>query len=200
MNKKEKFIIGILLAIIGGTLVITSLVFGIIRVAKGLYTDVASFPVEMSMQKGEKGVGIFTAGKDEIFSFWLKVPDRKIEKQDFNLSISLQDETRETTATWKNNFSFGYMRNSYGEGQYYRLGTHRFNSDFRGKISYVCSGSWIPPYNGTIVARKVTKIIIPLKHINVCLLGALVSLIGIFATLKNKDYLLEINNNSHKSI
>ncbi len=191
MNPKEKFILSIFVVIIGGTLLITSLVFGIISVSGGLYDDVYTFPVQLSLQNEPSIAGTFSARSEEVYSFWLKVPDRRIENKDFQLSVIIDDLASRTQTTWHNDFTFGYVRNSSGQGQYYQLGTHRFNTDFFGSLNYTAYGKWVAPYNAYLVIRKVKSLQWPKVQILLFIIGFIVILQGITSLQKNLKHMCD---------
>ena len=185
MTPKEKFILGIFVTIAGGTLLITSLVFGIISMTNGLYEDVYTFPVRLSLKNNQDIAGTFNAKADEVFSFWLKVPDRRIENKDFQLSVIIDDLGSRGQTTWHSDFTFGYLRNSSGQGQYYQLGTHRFNKEFFGSLNYIAHGQWVAPYNAYLVIRRVKSLKWPKIQIILFAIGFIVLFQGINSLQKN---------------
>ncbi len=191
MCSKEKFILGIFVTIAGGTLLITSLVFGIISITNGLYEDVYTFPVRLSLKNNQDIAGTFSAKADQVFSFWLKVPDRRIENKDFQLSVIIDDLASSAQTTWHSDFTFGYLRNSSGQGQYYQLGTHRFNKDFYGSLNYIAHGQWVAPYNAYLVIRKVKSLQWPKIQILLFAIGFIVLIQGINCLQKNLKCMCE---------
>ena len=179
MRPKEKFILGTFITIAGGTLLITSLVFGIISITSGLYEDVYTYPVLLSVKNQQDIAGTFSAQEDQILSFWLKVPDRRIENKNFKLSINIEGYITHSQKSWQSDFTFGYLRNSSGQGQYYQLGTHRFSKDFYGSLSYTAHGKWVAPYNAYLVVRKIKSLQWPKIQTLFFALGFLVLLLGI---------------------
>ena len=171
MTPKEKFILAIFVTIAGGTLLITSLVFGIFSISNGLHEDVHTFPIRLSVKNTENAAGTFRARKDEVFSFWLKVPDRRIENKNFQLKVIIDDLTSPAQTTWQSDFTFGYLRSSSWQGQYYQLGTHRFNSDFLGSLNYTANGKWLAPYNAYLVIRRVKSLKWPKLHLILFVIG-----------------------------
>lgn len=190
MYKKERFVIGIMLAIIGGTIMITSLVFGIIKFANNRYDDIYTFTVKLTGQKKDSFCGSFFARKKEELSFWLKVPDRRIENRDFQLGINISDREKSIDTSWKNDFKFGYWRNSSGQGQYYHLGTYVFETNFMGSLCYKTSGTWTAPYNGALVVRRKHPMEAPYKDIVFFFTGMLFITLGLEAIAKNKKYVI----------
>lgn len=185
MTPKEKFILAIFVTIAGGTLLITSLAFGIISITNGLYEDIYTFPIRLSLKDDQKIAGIFSAKNDEVYSFWLKVPDRRIENKDFQLKVTIKDFASRSQTTWESNFTFGYLRNSSGQGQYYQLGNQRFSSDFYGSLNYSAQGKWVAPYNAYMVIRKVKSLQWPKSQLIFFLIGFIVLSKGINSLQKN---------------
>ncbi|MCK5534189.1 hypothetical protein KAI68_03660 [bacterium] len=185
MNKK-KFILGIFITVLGGVIMIVSMVLGIVTVAKGLYEDVYVFPVTLSISTENLKTNSFTAKKGKGFSLWLKVPDRRMENKDFQISGSFINQKAEVIGDFKENFKLGYLRNSFGRGQYYKLGVCRFERDFQGWINYTIGGKWSPPYNGFLVIRQRKSFSFPVREIGVFGVGILLFIIGVGTVVKNR--------------
>lgn len=191
MNSKEKCICSIVLTIVGGTLLITSIAFGVIHITNGLYEDIYTFPARLSHKNSQETAGTFIAKADNVFSFWLKVPDRRIEEQDFRLSVILDDLASDLQTTWYCDFKTAYLRDSSGQGQYYQIGTHRFIDDFYGRLKYLANGKWVAPYNAYIVVRKVKALKWPKKQILLSFIGLIILCHGINLLIK---YLKKIHD------
>jgi hypothetical protein len=116
-------------------------------------------------------------------SVWLKVHNRQIENKDFVISVSFVGENGKKKAELAKNFRFGYLRNSAGKEQYYKLGSHLFENDFSGYLSYTTSGTWIPPFEGFLVIRR-----LPLRQISVFLIGIIILITGIGTIAKNRKH------------
>ena len=184
MNKL-KFILGSFIIIFSGIMMIVSMVLGIVSVAKGLYKDVYTFPVSLSISTESSKTDSFTAKKGDDFFVWLKVPDRRIENKDFKTTGFFINQKAEVISEFKENFKLGYLRNSFGRGQYYKLGVHSFESDFQGWINYTIGGKWSPPYNGFLVIRQRKSFSFPVREIGVFVAGILLLIIGVGTVVKN---------------
>lgn len=168
---------------------LTSLVFGIMQMAYSRYDDLYVFSIKLSGKRTDTACGNFIAAQNENLSFWLKVPDRRIENKDFQLSVNITDSNKAIDTTWKNNFQFGSWRNSSGQGQYYHLGTYEFKNNFNGTVCYKTSGSWITPYNGALVIRRVKPFKIPLRELGFYSAGLLLFSLVLREFLKNKKFI-----------
>lgn len=193
-NPQEKFIVAIIMSIIGGTMMITSLVFGLTRFSDGLHEDIYIFPARLSKLKDMETAGLFTAKKGENLSFWLKVPDRRIENKNFSFEISIFNQKGNKKISYRTDFNYKHIRNNTGVGQYYLLGTHYFQKRFEGLIKYVSSGMFLSPYNGSIVIRKTTTGTFPFTEFGFCVLGFLLCLNGIKTIEKYKECFSEKTN------
>lgn len=189
MNK-TKFTSGVLLAVIGGIISITSMVSGIIYIAGGLYKDINTFPLKLSDSEAPLQEAFrtpdFPVKSNNLISVWLKVPDRKIENKDFSITGSIREKTGKVITDFDENFKFGYFRNSYGEGQYYRLCKHYFEIDSEVYLSYTTSGEWTPPYKVALVVRQSKSFSIPMKEIVFFIIGIFILITGIGSIVKNR--------------
>ncbi|MBU1043040.1 MAG: hypothetical protein KJ915_01425 [Candidatus Omnitrophica bacterium] len=188
MYKKEKLVLVVIAIIISSTIMITSLVFGIIQIANSKYDDLYTFTVKLAGQKTDSACGNFIAKKNEHLSFWIKIPDRRVENKDFQLSVNITDFNRAIDTTWKNDFRFGSWRNGTEEGQYYHLGTYDFKSSFNGTLCYKTSGNWIAPYNAALVIRRKARFKMPWRDFKFFNLGLLLFALGLSTFLKNKNF------------
>ena len=168
-------------------MMLPSLVFGVTRFANGLHEDIYIFPARFSKLKDMETAGLFAAKKGENLTFWLKVPDRRIENKNFSFEAAIFNHRGKKKISYRTDFNYNHVRNNSGVGQYYLLGTHYFQSDFNGAIKYISSGVWLAPYNGSIVIRKTTSRTLPLKEFEFFLLGFLLCLNGIKTVKKYKE-------------
>jgi hypothetical protein len=177
--RNQKFISGILLLIVGGTIIVTGIVFTVANVVNGNFDSLHSFPVSLSTLVREKTAGSFSVPSRTMLSLWLKVPDCRIEGRDFQLSVKIIDDISGEVVLWKNTFSNSMIHNNDAEGQYYLLGIHYFNNNFSGKINYSERGSWVAPYNGYLVVRKPKIFSIPAERMAFLIAGIMLSIIGV---------------------
>lgn len=192
MNK-TKFLLGILITILGAIIMLVSMVSGIALFAEAIYEDIYAFPARLSISTDNLETDSFSVKAGNNFSLWLKVPNRKIENKDFTFSANLVEQNGRTIADFGEDFRFGYLRNSYGRGQYYKLGSHNFRDDFIGYLSYATSGKWIPPYDGFLVIRKSNPLTLPLKQIGIFVTGIFILITGIGTIAKNKKSVIQSN-------
>ena len=174
---------------------LVSMIFGIIYFAGAMYEDIHAFPAKLSFPSEIMETASFTAIAEDDLSIWLKLSDRQIENKDFTLQVLFLEEKGKTIADINKNFRFGYIRNSSGRGQYYKLSNHNFKNDFTGFLSYKTSGTWIPPYDGLLVIRRQNSIPLPLKHIGIFVAGFFILITGIGSIAKNKKH-----NNTYNQV
>lgn len=146
-----------------------------------LYEDVQEFPLSWSQTDSiESRTRDFTITNKNDLSFWLKMPDRQIENKDVTLQVSLVDAGGRILTEVGEDFRIGYLRNSFGRGQYYKLGAYRFPADFKGYLRYDIGSGWVPPsHNGLLVLRRSQPFSLPIRPILIFLAGILVLVTGI---------------------
>lgn len=170
---------------------IVSLVTTIVYAAKVAYTDIASTPVELRHNIEDKQEEV-TIPRGE-YSFWLKMPGRSIENKDAKFYIYLfndyDNEIDESVAEMSEDFNLGYYRNSYGQGQYYKIGSYNFGEDFFGSIVYGYKGTWDPGYGGELVIRQTNDFALTGKLIQLILVfvfGLLLLVIGVLTITRSR--------------
>lgn len=149
--KISKLVIGILTTVCASLILIACLVLGISYFTGRYYIDIKSFDfqAEDGLSKSEN-IELFQGD----YSFWVKMPDRKIENKNAQISVLLFSHSGEEEASMEEDFSFGYYRNSSGEGQYYLVGSHNFSEDFSGALNFVFTGDWSSSQSGEMVIRE----------------------------------------------
>ena len=179
---KTKIVLGVFIALLGGIIMVTNMVFAIISTSGKLYEDAYIFDV--NFQEFLKTPQL-TINKNQKLSIWLKVPNRQIENKDIEFTASLVGRDDNVNAKFNENFRLGYLRNSSGTGQYYRLGEHHFDDNFNGYFRCETKGKWIPPYKGHLVLREGKGISVPVKNIGLFIIGIFILMVGIGTIIKN---------------
>ena len=182
-----KTILGILVTIAGGVVMVTCMVFAIIHVAGSLYEDVHSFDVVLPVSPESSATPLFSIKAGKLLSLWLKTPDRQIENKAFEINVSLLNENGDAQADFNEDFKFGFLRNSAGNGQFYRLGEYRFDDSFNGYFRYEVVGNWRPQYKTSLVLRETKSVAMPVKQIGGFVLGVFVLITGIGTIAKNRN-------------
>jgi hypothetical protein len=183
---KPKLILGTLLTIMGGGIMLIGIVLGTHRSISRSYRDIYTFPVSLTqISESENKIRFRTRGQVD-FSFWLKVPNRKIEHKKFSFNVTLVSSSGRRQNSFGENFRFGYFRNSTVNGQYYKLGRYRSDSEFNGYLYYRGDGKWKPAQDGAIVLRRQENVTLPVKSIYVFTVGLFGMLLGIGTIAKNK--------------
>ena len=186
MNK-AKFILGIFITILGGAVMLISMVFGIIHFAGSLYRNVQILDIDLKTFNVVQKTTIFELKKGQIISAWLKYPNRRLENENFNIYIHFVDKNEVIPGKLGASFSSGYFRNSAGQGQYYWLGEHDFNKNFNGCIQYKTTGSYLPTETGKLVLRQSLPFSLPVKHLLFFMAGIFILIIGIGTIVKNSS-------------
>ena len=183
MNK-PKLIFGVVLMLLGGSITLIGMVLGIKHFASGTYRDIHTFPISLTQENdSQQNLRFRTRGKID-FSFWLKMPDRKIENKKFRFGVALINSNGVQKVRFEENFRFGFSRNSAGNGQYYRLGRFHSENEFNGYLQYRSRGKWRPASDGYIVLRRQEPTAMPVKSIWTFFIG-LSGLIAGFGTMIN---------------
>ena len=181
---KPRLIFGIALTFLGGCIMLIGMIQGIIRYSTGAYRDIHTFPISLNPDNGSReNLRFRTKGKVD-FSFWLKMPDRKIENKRFRFGVDLISNEGVRHASFKENFRFGYLRNSSGKGQYYRLGRYHSEDEFNGYLQCQSSGKWRPTSDGFIVLRRKEPVATPVKSIWIFCFGLAGMILGVVTIVK----------------
>ena len=185
MNK-AKFILGIFITILGGAIMIFSMVSAIMHFVGSLHEDICIFNINLQDSPTSSATSKFYIEEEKNLSLWLKLPNRRIENKEFEIDVSLVGENDIVDAKFNEDFRFGYFRNSSGRGQYYKLGKHSFRSGFNGYFRYETKGKWVPPFNGQLVLRQSSASSFPVKQIGLFVIGIFVLVVGVGTIVKNR--------------
>lgn len=184
MNK-AKFTSGIVIALLGGAIMLFSMLSAIIHLTGKLYKDIRTFNINLQASRTSSVTAKFSIEKEKALSLWLKLPNRQIENKDFKIDVFLIGENDALDAKFGEDFKLGYFRNSSGKGQYYKLGSHSFPSGFNGYLRYEAKGKWAPPFKGELVLRESSASSFPVEQIKLFVAGILGLVIGISTIVKN---------------
>jgi hypothetical protein len=182
---KTKFILGIMITVLGGLVMLVSMVFGIIHIAGSLYRNSQVLDVNLKTVNVTQKTRPFEIKKGQIISVWLKYPDRQLENKDFKIGLSFVNAKEVASGEMGEDFNAGYSRNSAGNGQYYWLGKHGFQDNFKGCLQYKVNGTYVPVETGKLVLRESLPLSLPLKHILFFIAGIFTLIIGIGTIAKN---------------
>jgi len=150
---KGKLIIGLTIIVFGAGLIFTNLFVGIKEMVKGGFDEAYAFPVTFERLISQSTPG-FYLDPGEKASVWIRMPHREVENKDFSFHVTVINESGETVKQMAEDFNFGYFRSSYGQGQFYRIGTFQTKPSLRGIMIYQAGGEWAPPYGAELVLRK----------------------------------------------
>jgi hypothetical protein len=177
--------LGILITVIGGIIIIISMVSAIIHLAGNLYEDIQTFDINLHTSSKPSTTTEFSLKEKKDLSLWLKIPNRQIENKDFEIDVLLIGQNDIVEAKFNEDFRYGYFRNSSGEGQYYKIGKHSFPGSFNGYLHYETKGDWVPPFNGKLVLRQGSASSFAIKQMGMLVAGILVLIIGVGTIARN---------------
>ena len=192
MNK-TKVILGILITVAGGIIMVASMVFAIIHFAESLYEDIHTFNINLQASSIPLTTTKFFIKEEKNLSLWLKLANRQIENKDFEIDVFLIRKNDIVDAKFNEDFRFGYLRNSSGKGQYYKIGKHSFHSGFNGYFRYETRGTWGPPFRGKLVLRQGSASSFPVKQIELFVIGIFVLVVGVGTIVKNSRIIKRTN-------
>ncbi|MCK5214843.1 MAG: hypothetical protein KAR05_05770 [Candidatus Omnitrophica bacterium] len=178
MKKKNK-ILGIAIIVMGAVLSFINMGSGITTYAGGIYSDLESFNVVLAPRYKGKSDIMYLNGP-QIISVWLKMPNRKIENKNITVSVYLMTDDGVRYTTHEKGFNSGYIRNSAGEGQYYKIGDYRLDEPIKGSVHYEVSGSWTTSQPADLVVRRQEASKVPFENKLAFLGGAFILGSGIW--------------------
>lgn len=176
---KNKRLLAITVTVMGGLAVLMALLAVISSFAGGLYEDVHVFELDLKGSSKPLRTTQFTRVDQRDFSLWLKLPDRQIENKQIEFDVLLIGKGGTVDAKFKQGFLSGFVRNSSGKGQYYRLGEHSFEKGYTGAFRYQVRGSWKPPFKGKLVLRQSLSASVPIQSIGFLIMSILLLLFGV---------------------
>jgi len=161
---------------------IVSFIDGLPKLIGSDFQGAQTFPFEISKTP-------LTALTEEVLitdnvelSIWIKLPNRQIESKNFTVSVSFEPADKSQSVELRKKFGLWHTRSSFGQGQYYKIGAHRFANGFVGKLLIVSEGKWRPGYDASIVLRKNEESLrsILLPPVLFFISGAFLIVLGVF--------------------
>lgn len=178
---KSKFILTIAFTILGGALMLESMISGIFHFTGNLYEDFKVFGLGLQAPQAPIKTSFFYAQEGQILSVWLRFSSRRIENQNLKIAVSLIDEDENRVWEFWKDFRFDHFRNSAGKVKYFKLGDNAFKKEFRGYLQYELNGTWTPATTSALVLRISQPVPLPLKQIGFFVVGLFVLIVGLEA-------------------
>ncbi|MCK5477127.1 MAG: hypothetical protein KAI55_04360, partial [Candidatus Aenigmarchaeota archaeon] len=167
-----RIILGKIIVLFGAIMITCSVILCVLSFTEEQYEDMQIFKINIS-DTVENSIH-FSANLKEPMSIWLKVQDRELENKNFSINVFFIGPKGTELVTFKENFHFGYYRNSLDNGHYYKLGSYGFDEAFNGNIKYTITGTWFPSYDGFIIMRCQKPFFIPWEEIILFITGSLI--------------------------
>lgn len=181
----SKFILGIAIAMLGGFITLESMISGMLQFKGKSYEDFQVYSIEFRAAPAPLKTSFFSAGKDQLFSVWLRYSYRQVSNKNISLAVSLIDEDENIIKEFEADLQFGPFRNNTKKIRYYKLGQYVFKNEFRGYIQYEIDGTWIPTETSALVLRKSPPARLPIKQIAFFVVGIFALIVGLETISKN---------------
>lgn len=179
MNRSKR-ILGIVIVILGGSMVLESTISGTFHFTQKLYQDFQTINIELQVPRTPRETSFFSVKEGQLLSLWLRYsPTSQIENKNLELAAFLIDEDDHILWNVKENLQFGHIRKSARKVRYYKFGDYRVGKAFRGYLRYEFDGTWPPVKAGALVLRKSPPARLPLKQIAFFIAGMFVFFVGI---------------------
>ena len=184
MNK-PKFILGIAITILGGALILESMISGMFHFTESSYEDFQTFNIELQAHQAPIKTSFISVNEGQILSVWLRYSNRQISNKNLKIAVSLFNEDENIVVEFGKDFQFGKYLNGRRKIKYHKLGAYHFKNEFRGYLQYELNGTWIPTKTSAFVLRTSPPVTLPLKQIGFFLFGIFVLIVGIETVAKN---------------
>ena len=185
MNK-SKFVLGIVIALLGGSMVLDSIISGTFYFTRKLYQDYQTMNIELHVPQAPRKTSFFCAKAGQTLSLWLRyATTRQIENKNLKLTAFLIDDDENIVWKVEENLQFGHIRKSARKVRYYKFGNYRVGKAFRGYLRYAFDGTWPPVKTSALILRKSPPVRLPLKQICFFIAGIFVCIVGIETMAKN---------------
>lgn len=182
LMNKSKFILAIVIAILGGFIMLESMISGMFHFTGELHEDFQVYSIELQASRTPLKTSFFSAEEDQLLSVWLRYSNRRIQNKNIVIAVSLIDEDENVIKEFREDFQFKPFRNSSKKIRYYKLGEYEFEKAFRGYIQYEFEGTWTPSETSALVLRKSSPVRLPLKQISFFVVGIFALVVGLETT------------------
>lgn len=184
MNR-PKLILGIAITLLGGSVMLESMLSGIFLFTGKYYGDFKTHSIELQESQTPMERSFISVEEDQLLSVWLKYSDRQIDNKDFKIAVFLIDEDGNIVQKFEKDFRFGRFRNNIKKVRYNKLGDFHSSKEFRGYLRYELDGTWTPTKTSALVIRKSPPVILPFKQIGFFLAGIISLIAGIETIASN---------------
>jgi hypothetical protein len=177
--KKLKLIPAIAFIILGGAIMLESMISGTLHFTGNSHEDFQTFNIERQPSQAPIKTSFFSVEKGQTLSVWFRCSNRQLENKNLKIAVSLINEDGAVIWEAGKDFRFGNIRNSARRVKYYKLGNYNFKKEFRGYLHSELDGTWIPTTTSALVLRRSPHLLLPLKQIALFVAGIFVLIVGI---------------------
>jgi hypothetical protein len=185
--RKSKFIraIAYVIAILGGFIMLESMISGIFHFTGKLYKDFKLYTIELQASRTPQRTTYFSAKAGQRFTVWLRYATKQVGNKHIDITVSLIDEDENMIKEFEGDLRFGDFRFSRKRVRYHKLGQYCFHKAFRGYMLYELGGTWIPTETSAIVMQKSPPLRFPLRQIGFFVIGVVALIFSIDTIVKH---------------
>jgi hypothetical protein len=177
MNR-SKFVLGIAIALLGGAVMLESMLSGVSHFTGRYYGDFQTYSIELQASQLPLKTSFISVQKDQLLSVWFRYSNRRIDHKELKIAVFLIDEDENLIRKFEKDLRFGRFRNSKKKVRYIKLGEYRPGKEFRGYLHYKLAGTWTPTKTSALVMRKSPPVMLPLKQLGFFLAGLITLIAG----------------------
>ncbi len=182
---KSKFILGIAITLLGGSVMLESMISGISHFTGKFHDNFQTYSIGLQAPRAALETSFISVEEGQLLSVWLKYSNRQIENKNLKIAVFLIDEDGNIISKFEKDFRFGRFLNSVRKVRYNKLGEYYSSKEFRGYLHYELDGTWTPSKTSALVIRKSPPVFLPLRQIGFFMAGILVLIVGIETIAKN---------------
>jgi hypothetical protein len=185
--RETKFIrvVAFIIAILGGFMMLESMISGIFHSSGKLYEDFKLYTIELHASRTPLKTTFFSVKAGQFFSVWLRYATRQVGNKNIDITVSLIDEDENLIKEFEGDLRFGDFRASRKRVRYHKLGEYCFHKGFRGYMQYEFDGTWTPTETSALILRNTPPLRLPLRQIGSFIVGVVALILGIDTIVKH---------------
>ncbi len=176
---KSKLILGIVLALLGGSIMLDSVISGTVYFSSKQNEDFQTWNIALQAPQAFQKTPFFSVEAGQRLSLWFRYLNRQTGEKNLKITASLIDEDENVIREFKKDIRFSYLGNGAKKIRFLKLDAYHVQKEFRGYLRYELEGTWTPTPISAFILRKSPPIRLPLKQICSFVVGIVALIVGL---------------------
>lgn len=177
--RKSKLILGIVIAILGGSIMLDSVISGTVHFSGKLNEDFQTWNIALQAPQTSPKTSFFSVQEGQRLSLWFRYLNKPVGNKNLKIAAALIDEDENVIKEFIKDIRFSYLGEGAKKIRFLKIGAYPVQKEFRGYLRYELDGTWAPTNISALILRKSPPLRLPLKQICFFVVGIVALIVGL---------------------